>query len=84
VPERERVREALTERGILTGVHYPIPLHLQPACAQYGYAKGSLPVTEAAAERILSLPMYAELTAEQVRQVCDALIDVLTPEPARG
>ena len=84
VPERERVREALTERGILTGVHYPIPLHLQPACAPYGYAKGSLPVTEAAAERILSLPMYAELTAAQAQQVCDALIDVLTPEPARG
>ena len=83
VPNRDRVRDALTERGILTGVHYPIPLHLQEACAQYGYAKGSLPVTEAAAERILSLPMYAELTDEQVQQVCDALVEVLTPEPAR-
>ena len=82
VPNRDRVRDALAERGILTGVHYPIPLHLQQACAQYGYTKGSLPVTEAAAERILSLPMYAELTGEQVQQVCDALVDVLTPEPA--
>lgn len=83
VPNRQRVREALTERGILTGVHYPIPLHMQPACAQYGFAEGSLPVTEAAAERILSLPMYAELTAEQIQQVCDAVVEVLTPEPAR-
>ncbi|HEX6542033.1 MAG TPA: DegT/DnrJ/EryC1/StrS family aminotransferase [Ktedonobacterales bacterium] len=82
VSERDRVREALQERGIHTGVHYPIPLHLQPACQQYGYTLGSLPVTEAAAERILSLPMYAELTPEQIAQVCDALIEVLTPAPA--
>ena len=81
-PNRDRVRDALAERGILTGVHYPIPLHLQPACAQYGYTKGALPVTEAAAERILSLPMYAELTDDQAQQVCDAVIEVLTPEPA--
>jgi dTDP-4-amino-4,6-dideoxygalactose transaminase len=81
-PNRDRVREALTERGILTGIHYPIPLHLQPACKQYGYAQGSLPVTEAAAERILSLPMYAELTSDQVQQVCDALVEVLAPTPA--
>lgn len=81
-PNRDRVREALTERGILTGIHYPIPLHLQPACKQYGCTQGSLPVTEAAAERILSLPMYAELTSDQVQQVCDALIEVLEPTPA--
>jgi len=81
VPNRDRVRNLLTERGILTGVHYPIPLHLQPACQTYGFKAGSLPVTEAAAERILSLPMYAELTAEQIQQVCDALVDVLTPTP---
>jgi dTDP-4-amino-4,6-dideoxygalactose transaminase len=80
-PDRDRVRSLLTERGILTGVHYPIPLHLQPACQRYGYTLGSLPVTEAAAERILSLPMYAELTDEQIQQVCDALVDVLTPTP---
>lgn len=84
VPNRDRIRDALAERGILTGVHYPIPLHLQPACAQYGYARGTFPVTEAAAERILSLPMYAELTSEQIQQVCDALVEVLTPTPAHG
>jgi dTDP-4-amino-4,6-dideoxygalactose transaminase len=84
VPDRERVRESLAERGILTGVHYPIPLHLQPACAQYGYKQGSLPVTEEAAEHILSLPMYAELTEEQIHQVCDALAGALIPAGTRG
>lgn len=83
VPDRDHVREALTERGILTGVHYPIPLHMQPACARYGYARGSLPVTEAAAGRILSLPMYAELAPEQIGRICDALVEILTPAPTR-
>lgn len=73
VEERDRLRAALEHEGILTGIHYPLPLHLQPACAQYGYARGMFPVTEAAAEHILSLPMYAELTDEQVRRVADAV-----------
>ena len=71
--ERDRVREALAEVGVLTGVHYPIPIHLQPACAELGYARGSLPITEAVTERILSLPMYAEMTTEQIAAVVDAL-----------
>jgi dTDP-4-amino-4,6-dideoxygalactose transaminase len=82
VPDRDRVRQTLADAGILTGVHYPIPLHLQPACREYGYTAGSLPVTEAAAEHILSLPMYAELTAEQVEQISDALVETLTPAGA--
>lgn len=73
VDERDRVREALAQAGVFTGVHYPIPIHLQPACADLGYARGSLPVTEAVTERILSLPMYAELTTEQIDAVVDAL-----------
>jgi dTDP-4-amino-4,6-dideoxygalactose transaminase len=79
VPDRERVRQVLTDAGISTGVHYPIPLHLQPACERYGYGQGSLPVTEAAAERILSLPMYAELQDEQIEKICNTLVAVLTP-----
>jgi len=82
--ERDRVRAALAEQGIGTGVHYPIPLHLQPACARYGVTQGTLPITEAAAERILSLPMYAELTAEQIETVCGALARALTPVGARA
>lgn len=73
VQEREQFRQALVQAGIATGIHYPIPVHLQPACAHYGYRRGSLPVTEAAAERIVSLPMYPELTAEQIQTVVDAV-----------
>ncbi len=67
VQEREQFRQALGQAGIATGVHYPIPVHLQPACAHFGYSRGMLPVTEAVAERIVSLPMYPELTAEQIQ-----------------
>ena len=73
VQERESFRESLAQEGIATGVHYPTPVHLQPACAGYGYTRGSLPVTEAAAERIVSLPMYPELTMEQVEMVASAV-----------
>ncbi|MEO7019012.1 MAG: DegT/DnrJ/EryC1/StrS family aminotransferase, partial [Ktedonobacteraceae bacterium] len=64
---------ALESEGIASGVHYPIPLHLQPACAEYGYQLGSFPVTERVAERIVSLPMYAELTTEQLECVVAAV-----------
>src|SRR5437660_236424 len=73
VQERDRFRQMLEQEGIATGIHYPLPLHLQPACAQYGYTRGMLPVTEAAAERIVSLPMYPELTAEQIETVTAAI-----------
>jgi dTDP-4-amino-4,6-dideoxygalactose transaminase len=73
VEEREALREALAEEGIATGVHYPLPLHLQPACAHYGYRRGSLPITEQVAARIVSLPMYPELTAEQLQRVLQAV-----------
>lgn len=73
VAERDRFREILEQEGVATGIHYPIPLHLQPACAQYGYRRGMLPVTEAMAERIVSLPMYAELTGEQIQVVINAV-----------
>jgi dTDP-4-amino-4,6-dideoxygalactose transaminase len=63
----------LKERGISTGIHYPIPVHLQPAYADLGYRSGSFPVTEAAAPRILSLPMFPELQADAARRVVDAM-----------
>jgi dTDP-4-amino-4,6-dideoxygalactose transaminase len=69
VEQREAFRQALAEAGVATGIHYPVPLHLQPACASYGYQRGAFPVTERAAERIVSLPMYPELTAEQLAYV---------------
>ncbi|MGH2479599.1 MAG: DegT/DnrJ/EryC1/StrS family aminotransferase, partial [Ktedonobacteraceae bacterium] len=78
VQERDAFRQALEEQGIASGVHYPIPLHLQSACAEYGYQRGSLPVTERVAERIVSLPMYPELTAEQLAQVIAAVRHALS------
>jgi dTDP-4-amino-4,6-dideoxygalactose transaminase len=74
---RDRVRVALLERGIETGVHYPIPLHLQPAYAWMGLKQGSFPVAERAAREVLSLPLYPEMSEAQVERVCEALRDVL-------
>jgi dTDP-4-amino-4,6-dideoxygalactose transaminase len=73
VNNREAFRQALQTAGIATGIHYPVPIHRQPACIEYGYQRGSLPVTERAAERIVSLPMYPELTAAQRSQVIAAV-----------
>lgn len=73
VQNRDAFRRALEAEGVACGVHYPIPLHLQPACAEYGYQRGAFPVTERVAERIVSLPMYPELTAEQLARVIAAV-----------
>jgi dTDP-4-amino-4,6-dideoxygalactose transaminase len=73
-PERSAVEQRLRARQIQTGIHYPVPAHLQEACAPLGYKAGSFPVTEAAAPRLLSLPMFAELTDEQIDYVADAVI----------
>ncbi len=77
VPDRECVRQKLKERNIDTGVHYPLPLHLQPAYEGLAASRGALPTTEHAARHVLSLPMYAELTARQRAGVCEALIEAL-------
>lgn len=73
VPERDQFRKALEQEGIGTNIHYPTPIHLQPVCAQYGYKRGKLPITEAVASRIVSLPMYPELTEEQIQLVVDVV-----------
>ncbi|MGH3816073.1 MAG: DegT/DnrJ/EryC1/StrS family aminotransferase, partial [Pseudonocardiaceae bacterium] len=72
VEDRRQVGEALTAAGIGWGVHYPIPCHQQPALAGFHTAQ-KLPVAEAAAGRILSVPMSPTLTVEQVARVCDVL-----------
>src|SRR5258707_5292235 len=70
VENREAVQSALTNENIGTGIHYPIPLHLQKAYTRLGYRRGDLPVSENAAQRILSLPMYPGISeADQVRVV---------------
>jgi dTDP-4-amino-4,6-dideoxygalactose transaminase len=73
VPERDRVRDALARQGVSTGMHYPIPLHRQPAFAHFELGPGSFPETERAAAEILSLPMYPHLTRAQVAYVADCL-----------
>jgi dTDP-4-amino-4,6-dideoxygalactose transaminase len=71
VDDRDALQEFLGEKGIATGLHYPLPLHLQKAYAHLGYKEGDFPVTERAARRLLSLPMYPELTREQIEYVAD-------------
>jgi dTDP-4-amino-4,6-dideoxygalactose transaminase len=73
VQSRDNFRQALEQEGIGTNIHYPVPIHLQPACQRYGYQAGMLPVTEDVARRIVSLPMYPELTREQLQWVIDAV-----------
>jgi dTDP-4-amino-4,6-dideoxygalactose transaminase len=73
VENRERVQQYLADAGIGTGIHYPIPLHLQKAYRSLGYKRGDFPVCEAAALEILSLPMYPGLGHEQQRRVASEL-----------
>lgn len=73
VEDRDGLRAYLQDRGVATGIHYPIPIHLQPSYRDLGYEKGSFPVTERYAKQILSLPMYAELTPASIGYVAKAI-----------
>jgi dTDP-4-amino-4,6-dideoxygalactose transaminase len=73
VSQRDAWRAWLTELGIGTGVHYPIPIHLQPAYRDLGYSRGDFPVSEAVAAEVLSLPMFPEMTEAQIETVAAAL-----------
>jgi len=75
-PKRDRLLELLRARGILAGVHYPVPIHLQEAYRTRGLGPGSFPVTDMVASRVLSLPMYPELVREQVERVTDAISEI--------
>lgn len=77
VPHRDAVQEALAEQGVTTAVYYPIPLHLQPAYATLQYRPGALPEAERASAEVLSLPMFPELSNQQIMQVVSALADAL-------
>ena len=77
VSDRDNVSAALANRGIGTVVHYPVPFHLQGGYTKLGYSRGDFPNTERLADRILSLPMFPEITEEQIRYVCDNLVDVV-------
>jgi dTDP-4-amino-4,6-dideoxygalactose transaminase len=81
---RDALREKLDEAGVQTGIHYPIPVHLQPAYSDLGYKVGDFPEAERQAARVLSLPMFPELTEEQLMQVSEAIRgahESILPEP---
>ncbi len=71
--DRDALQRSLLEAGIHTGLHYPIPVHLQPAHADLGYRPGDFPESERAAQQVLSLPMYAEMAPDATRLVAEAL-----------
>jgi dTDP-4-amino-4,6-dideoxygalactose transaminase len=72
---RDGLRRHLEEQGIGTTVHYPTPIHHQPAYRDLGYRNGDIPGAERAAREVLSLPLYPELTEEEVRRVCSVIRD---------
>jgi dTDP-4-amino-4,6-dideoxygalactose transaminase len=71
--QRDDLRGHLTARGIETAIHYPLPLHLQPAYAFLGARRGDFPVSEEASETVLSLPLYPTLSDDQVGAVVSAV-----------
>ncbi len=80
IKSRERLQAFLSENGIATGLHYPIPLHLQKAYANLGYKEGDFPVSEALASEILSLPMYPQLTYDQQIRVGEKIEEFVSKE----
>src|SRR5437016_4442732 len=95
VSHRDTFKDYLSSRGIHCGIHYPVPVHLQPAYHDLGHKRGDFPVTEDYAQRIISLPMYAELTPELIARVAEAAVEfvdgtrssvvgTMAPEPPRA
>jgi dTDP-4-amino-4,6-dideoxygalactose transaminase len=71
---RDALQSQLSARGVQTAIHYPFPVHLQPAYAQPHYREGSFPVTERLAREVLSLPIFPEMTSEQIDEVVAAVM----------
>jgi dTDP-4-amino-4,6-dideoxygalactose transaminase len=74
-PERDKLMSFLKNRSIGVSIHYPVPIHLQPAFEDLGYKQGQFPETEMATAQILSLPIYPEMTDDQVCAVCDSITE---------
>jgi dTDP-4-amino-4,6-dideoxygalactose transaminase len=72
--ERDSLQESLQKKGIQTGIHYGLPVHLQPAYAHLGYARHSFPQSEKAAHEVISLPLYPEMTDDQIQMVVRAVL----------
>jgi dTDP-4-amino-4,6-dideoxygalactose transaminase len=76
-PHRDNLQKQLLQAGVHTGVHYPVAVHMQPAHSDLGYKRGDFPVAEAAADTVLSLPMFPELTADQRSTVASCVNQAL-------
>ena len=76
VKNRERLKEQLKQRGIASEIYYPQPLHLAAPCRELGWVEGSLPVAEQAAQETLALPLYPEMTDEQINEVITTVIEL--------
>jgi dTDP-4-amino-4,6-dideoxygalactose transaminase len=74
-PRRDELARYLATRDIQTGIHYPVPLHIQPAFAALGYQRSAMPVAEWIGKEELSLPIGPFMTDEQVNRVCEAVCD---------
>ncbi|MDE2402241.1 MAG: DegT/DnrJ/EryC1/StrS family aminotransferase [Burkholderiales bacterium] len=79
-PHRQEWMDALGAQGIQTGIHYPTPVHLLPAFADLGHGVGDFPHAERAANEVLSLPMFPELTEAQCKEVAHAVIELASPQ----
>ncbi|MFC1667574.1 DegT/DnrJ/EryC1/StrS family aminotransferase [Candidatus Omnitrophota bacterium] len=77
VNNRKEVMDKLAEKGVRTLIHYPIPIHLQEAYKDLGYKRGDFPISEKCCEEILSLPMYPELSEEEIKYVVQVLKEIL-------
>jgi dTDP-4-amino-4,6-dideoxygalactose transaminase len=75
--DRDALLSVLQRRGVGAGIHYPTPLHLQPALAEYGGRVGDYPIAESVARRIISLPLYPELRDDQMQFICEMLGEAL-------
>lgn len=82
VEDRDIVQKCLTEKGISTGLHYPIPLHCQNAYSYLDFNGGAYPISEFCAKRILSLPMFPDLTEEQISFVAESLSEIVMSQKA--
>jgi len=78
IDDRDSLQQFLGDKGIATGLHYPMPLHLQKAYAYLGFKERAFPVTENVASRLLSLPMYPQLSKEQIQYVADAIKEFIS------
>jgi dTDP-4-amino-4,6-dideoxygalactose transaminase len=77
VRDRDRVRERLAEAGISTAIFYPVPFHLQECFAELGYRTGDFPESEKAAKEVLALPMFPQLSDEEVGRIAEGVLDAL-------